>query len=136
MAGGGHGHDHGAMPHFLVEVHITNAGDLELERAVRMLEDAQNRLRGQATVPRPIIAGISREDGRLICLIEATTLATARRTVAVALLPTGRIREIAHIPGSRLLGTRHPRGDAGPGAETELVEDVVDVRLDGPLGQE
>lgn len=136
MAGGDDGIDHGDMPHFLVEVHMTNAGDLELERAVRMLEAAQERLWEEATVTFPIIAGISREDGRLICLIEAATLAAARQTVAVALLPPGRIREIAHITGSRLLGTRHPRGDADPGAETELVEDVVDVRLDGTLRQE
>lgn len=130
------GIDHGAMPHFLIEVHMTDAGDLELERAVRMLEAAQERLRDEATVTFPIIAGISREDGRLICVIEATTLAAARQTISVALLPPGRIREIAHITGNRLLGTRHPRGDADPGAETELVEDVVDVGLDGPLGQE
>lgn len=136
MAGDRGGIDHGAMPHFLVEVHMTNPGDLELERAVRMLEAAQNRLQEGATVTRPIIAGISRGDGRLICLIEATTLAAARRTIAVALLPPGRIREVAHITGSRLLGTRHPRGDVDPGAETELVEDVVDVGLDSTLGQE
>ena len=115
---------------------MADAGALELERAVRMLDAAQDRLQDETTVTRPIIAGVSREDGRLICLIEATTLAAARQTVAVALLPPGRIREIAHITGSRLLGTRHPRGDAGPGVETELVEDVIDVRLDGSLGQE
>lgn len=136
MSGGDDAIDHGAMPHFLVEVHMTNAGDLELERAVRMLEAAQHRLQGETAVTRPIIAGISRGDGRLICLIEATTLAAARRTIAVALLPPGRIREVAHITGGRLLGTRDPRGDVDPGAETELVEDVVDVRLDGTLGQE
>jgi hypothetical protein len=136
MTRGVGGLDHGAMPHYLVEVHMTDAGDLELERAVRMLEAAQNRLQVDSTVTRPIIAGISREDGRLICLIEATTLAAARRTVAVALLPPGRIREIARITGSRLFGARHPRGDIDPGAEAELVEDVVDVRLDGSLGQE
>ena len=115
---------------------MTNAGDLELERAVRMLEAAQDRLQDEPRMARPIIAGISHDDGRLICLIEATTLAAARRTVAVALLPPGRIREIARITGSRLLGARHPRSDVDPGAETELVEDVVDVRLDGTLGQE
>jgi hypothetical protein len=136
MAGGRGGIDHAAMPHFLVEVHMTNAGDLELERAVRMLEAAQDRLRETATHTRPVIAGISRGDGRLICLIEATTLAAARRTVAVALLPPGRIREITQIAGSPLLGTRDPRGDADAGTEAELVEDVGDVRLDGALGQE
>jgi hypothetical protein len=128
--------DHGAMPHFLVEVHITDAGELELERAVRMLEAAQDRLRGSATANRPIIAGISRSDGRLVCLIEATSLESARRTVALALLPPGRIREIEQITGRRLLGSGHPGGDVDPGAETELVEDVVDVGFHGPLADE
>ena len=136
MAGGDGGIDHGGMPHYLVEVHMTDAGILELERAVRMLQAAQDRLQDEAMVAQPIIAGISREDGRLICLIDAPTLEAARQTVAVALLPPGRIREIAHITGSRLLRARHPRGDADAGAEAELVEDVVDVRLDGALGQE
>jgi hypothetical protein len=136
MAPGGAATDHRAMPHFLVEVHMTNAGDLELERAVRMLEAAQDRMREPAKDMRPIIAGISRADGRLICLIEAATLAAARQTVAVALLPAGRIREITRITGSPLLGTGDPRGDADARAETELVENVVDVGLDGPLGQE
>ena len=135
MSGRDVGIDHGAMPHFLVEVQMSNANEPELERAVRMLETAQGRFRGGA-IDRPIIAGISRADGRLICLIEAATLASARRTVAVALLPPGRIREIAHITGSRLSGPGHPRGDVDPGAEAELVEDVVDMRLDGSLGQE
>jgi len=128
--------DHRAMPHFLVEVHMTNAGDLELERAVRMLEAAQERVREPAKDMRPIIAGISRADGRLICLIEATTLAAARRTIAVALLPAGRIREVTRVTGSALLAAGDPRGDADARAESELVEDVVDVRLDGPLGEE
>jgi hypothetical protein len=135
MTTGGNAIDHGAMPHFLVEVHMSNAGELELERAVRMLEAAQERFR-DGPVARPIIAGISRGDDRLICLIEAPTLALARRTVAVALLPPGRIREIAEITGSRLPGPGNPRGDVDPGAEAELVEDVVDMRLDGSLGQE
>jgi hypothetical protein len=124
------------MPHYLVEVHMTNAGDPELERAVRMLEAAQDRLLDPATGARPIIAGISRADGRLICLIEATTLFAAQRVVAVALLPPGRIREVTRITGRRLVGAGDPRGDADARAEPELVEDVVDVRLDGALGEE
>ena len=135
MAGAAGALDHGAMPHFLVEVHMSTAGEPELQRAVRMLEAAQARLLPGA-VTRPVIAGISRDDGRLLCLIEAATLAAARRTVAVALLPRGRIREIAWITGSSLVGARDPRGDVDPGAEAELVEDVVDVRLDRPLGEE
>jgi hypothetical protein len=124
------------MPNFLIEVHMADAGALELERAVRMLEAAQTRMRGTATVTRTIIAGLSREDGRLVCLIEATSLESARRLVSVALLPPGRIREITHLAGTHLLGSRHPGGDVDPGVESELVEDVVDVGLDGALGQE
>ena len=115
---------------------MADAGALELERAVRMLEAAQTRTRGTDTVTRTIIAGISREDGRLVCLIEATSLESARRLVSVALLPPGRIREITHLAGTHLLGGRHPGGDVDPGVESELVEDVVDVGLDRPFGQE
>jgi hypothetical protein len=115
---------------------MADAGELELERAVRMLEAAQNRMRGTTTVTRAIIAGLSREDGRVVCLIEAPTMESARRVVSVALLPPGRIREITHLAGTHLLGGRHPGGDVDPGVESELVEDVVDVGLDGALGQE
>ncbi len=34
------------MPSFLIEVHMADAGVLELERAVRMLDAAQTRMRG------------------------------------------------------------------------------------------
>jgi len=128
--------DHWAMPHYLVDVHMADAGELELDRASRMLEAAQSRMRGTATVTRTIMAGLVREDGRLVFLIEATSLESARRLVSVALLPPGRIREITHLAGTHLLGRRHPRGDVDPGVESELVQDVVDVGLDGALGQE
>lgn len=115
---------------------MSAAGDVELERALRLLEAAQARMGGKATVTRTLMAGLSREDGRLICLIEATSIDAARRLVRLALLPPGRIREITHLARGPLLGSRDPRGDADPGVETKLVEDVVDVCLDGPLGQE
>ncbi len=105
--------DHDVMPHFLVEIHMSDAGEPELERAVRMLEAAQGRLRG-GVVGRAVIAGISREDGRLICLIESTTLTAARRTLEVALLPPGRVREISRIADTGVRRTRDPRGDADP----------------------
>jgi hypothetical protein len=123
------------MSHFLVEVLMQGAGRLELERAVRMLEAAQSRSGRMPSVTRAIAAGYSREDGRLVCLIEATSLESARRLVSLALLPAGRIREITHLAGTDLLGS-HPGGDVDPGVEPELVEDVVDVGLDGALGQE
>jgi len=114
---------------------MAGAGELELERAVRLLDAAQTRMRESATVTRTIMAGLSRADGRLICLVEAVSLEAARRLVSWALLPAGRIREITHLAGAaRLLG--HPGGDVDPGVEAELVQDVVDVGLDGALGQE
>lgn len=124
------------MPHFLVEIHMADAGQLELERATRMLEAAQSRLRWAGMITRTIVAGLSRKDDRLLYVIEARSPDAARRLFAVALLPTGRIREITLVAGGRLLSGRDPRGDVDPGFETELVEDVVDVGFDGALGQE
>lgn len=124
------------MPTYLIEAHLADAGAFELERATRMLVAAQSRMRGQASFARTIFAGLSREDGRLVCLVEAASLESARRMVSLALLPPGRIREITNLADAHLLGGRDPRGDADPGVETELVEDVVDVGLNGPLGQE
>jgi hypothetical protein len=115
---------------------MKDAGQFELERAVRMLEAAQSRSSGTEKVAPSILAGLRREDGRLVCLIEATSLESARRVVSVALLPPGQIREITRITGRGLFGGRDPGGDVDPGAESELVEDVVDVGLDGALGQE
>src|ERR1700675_1696027 len=113
------------MPTYLIEVHLTDAGAVELERAMRMLVAAQSRMRGPEGFTRTTFAGLSRADGRLICLVEAASLASARRMVSLALLPPGRIREITDLADAHLLSRRYPRGDADPGAETELVEDVV-----------
>jgi hypothetical protein len=124
------------MPTYLIEVHVADAGAFELERATRMLVAAQSRIRGQATLARTILAGLSREDRRLVYLVEAASLESARRMVSLALLPPGRIREITILANAPLPGGRHPRGDAGPGVQAELVEDVVDMGLDGPLGDE
>ena len=125
----------GSMPIFLIEVQIADAGALEFDRVVRMLEVAQSRIGGTATVTRPVIVGLSREDGLLVCLVEAAGLESARRLLMLALLPPGRIRELT-LAGPHLLGGRHPGGDVDPGVEAELVEDVVDVGLDRALGQE
>jgi hypothetical protein len=124
------------MPHFLVEIHMPDAGQLEIERVTQMLGAAQSRLRRAGTLTRTIGAGVSREDDRLLYLIEARSPDSARRLLAVALLPAGRIREITLLTGRLLLRGRYPGGDVDPGVEAKLVEDVVDVGLDGPLGQE
>jgi hypothetical protein len=123
------------MPTFLIEIHLADAEDREFDRALRTLGAAQSRLREAETSTHTTILGLSREDGRLVCLVDAPDVESARRLVGVALLPVGRIREIANLADTHLLGS-HPGGDARPGAEPELVEDVVDVRLDGALRQE
>ena len=135
MARGRGASDHEAVSVFLIEIHMTDAGALDVERAARMLDAAQARVRGPATVTRPLMAGLSRADAQLICLVEAASVDSARRLLSLALLPPARIREITHLAGTLLL-RGHPGGDVDPRAEPELVEDVVDVRLDGPLGQE
>jgi len=115
---------------------MADAGAFELERATRMLVAAQSRMRGQAAFARTIFAGLSREDRRLVYLVELGSLDSARRMMSLALLPPGRIREITDLTNAHLFGGRHPRGDARPGVEAELVEDVVDVGLDGSLRDE
>jgi hypothetical protein len=126
---------HPSMPTFFIEIHLADAADREFDRAVRTLNAAQTRLRAAGTDTRTNIVGLSREDRRLVCLVDAPDLESARRLVGVALLPGGRIREITNLADPRLLG-RHPGSDARSGAEAQLVEDVVDVRLDGALREE
>jgi hypothetical protein len=115
---------------------MKEAGRRELERVRRLLDAAQSRLRTTAAVTRLVGAGLSREDGRLLCLNEPSSPEMARRMVSLALLAAGRAREITLLAGRRLLGGRDPGGDVDPGVEAELVEDVVDVGLDGALGEE
>jgi hypothetical protein len=124
------------MTYFMVEIFMADAGQLVLERATWLLEAAQSRLGTAGMSTRTIVAGLSREDDRLLYLIEARSRDVVRRLFAVALLPDGRIREITLVGGGRLLLARDPGGDTDPGAEPQLVEDVVNVGLDGALGQE
>jgi hypothetical protein len=124
------------MPIFLVEVHVPGGRQLELDRARRMLESAQARMSGSAMVTTAWSGGPDGGGARLVCVIEGDSVETARRLIGVALVPHGRIREISEGARDRLFRARYPPGDVDPGLETELVQDVVDVRLDGPLGQE
>ena len=78
---------------------MADASELELERAVRMLDAAITRMPESTIATRTILAGHSRDDGRLVCLIEAASLESARRLVSLALLPPGRLREISRARG-------------------------------------
>jgi hypothetical protein len=123
------------MPTFVIEIHMADTGDREFDRAVRLLHAAQTRLQEARTDTPTTVVGLRREDGHLVCLVDAPDVGSARRLVGVALLPGGRAREITH-PAQTLSSGRHPGSDARPRAEPELVEDVVDVRLDGALREE
>ena len=68
---------------------MADASELELERAVRMLDAAITRMPESTIATHTILAGHSREDSRLVCLIEAASLESARRLVSLALLPPG-----------------------------------------------
>ena len=78
---------------------MADAEDREFDRAVRMLNAARTRLLEAGTKTRTTIVGLSREDGRLVCLVDARDLQSARRLVSVALLPGGRTREITNLAG-------------------------------------
>ena len=88
---------------------MADAGELELERAVRMLDAAITRMPESTIATHTILAGHSREDGRLVCLIEAPSIESARRLVSLALLPPGRLREISRLAGTPLLGSQPTR---------------------------
>src|ERR1700712_1587761 len=84
------------MRYFLVEIPMPQIGPRDSARAAEALRAAQSRLCGRATVPRARFAGISHQDDRLICLIEASAAQAARALVTLALLPTRPIREISN----------------------------------------
>jgi hypothetical protein len=88
--------DDGPMPYFLVEIPMNETGRVELERATGTLVTAQARLRTGPAATRTRVAGVTADDGRLVCLVEAPGLETVRRLVTLALLPAGRIREVIH----------------------------------------
>ena len=121
------------MTCFLVEIPVPQSDGVELERATRALRAAQSRLSRNAIAVRLLIAGFTKGDGRLVCLVEAPAAEAVRKLVALAFLPAGRIREVSVVVS---VGGQDPSGDLGSGAEAQLVEDVVDMRLHGSLGDE
>jgi hypothetical protein len=94
------------VPYFLVEIRMSEAEQLELERAARRLEAAHVRLASSATTTRMIVAGVTPDDGRLVCLIQAPSLEAVQRLVGIALLPAGRIREVTHVVGAPITDTQ------------------------------
>ena len=124
---------------FLVEIPLPQPEPAEVERARWTLWSAQSRLNGTGNPASAHVVSIASDNGRMVALIEAPTLAEVRQLVALALLPAARIRDVSSrltVGGRFGIGAQHPGADLGPGAESELVEDVVDVGLDGALGDE
>ena len=126
---------------FLVEIPVPHSDAAGLARAARTLWTADLRSSGDVTTARLESVSVV-EAGRLVCVIEASTIEAVRSLVALAFLSTGRIREAAASEISGLVdatprgGGHDPRRDLRPGVEPQLVQDVVDVGLDRALGDE
>ena len=118
---------------FLVEISVPQMDEGVLELVARTLRAVQSRLSRNASVIRPLIVGFTQGDGRLVCLVDAPTAEAVRNMVALAFLPAGRIRELSVLD---LTGGQNPSSDLVSGAESQLVEDVVEVCLHCPLGEE
>lgn len=130
------------MRRFLVEIHVPQSDAASLERATRTLWTAQSRLSTDATTARLLSVRVTEGDDRLVCLIEAPTIDAVNRLLELAFLSTRRIREAAASDVSGLVGAtpragrQDPGGDLRSRVEPQFVEDVVDVGLDGALGDE
>ena len=130
------------MNFFLVEIPLPQPDGMDVGRATRTLLAAQARLSNSAITVRPLAAGVTRGDGRLVCLIEAEAAEQVRSLVSLALLPAGRIRKVLRVSlpsGSgvpSVIEGPKPGADLAPRVDSELVQDVVDVGLHGSLGDE
>lgn len=130
------------MSYFLVEIPVPQSDRADVGRAMRTLRVAQSRLGDRAVAVRPLLAGVTDQEGWMVFLMEAVTIEAVRSLVSLALLPAGRIREILYLalPGARcsLSDDRGPKPGANlaPRVDAELVEDVVDMRFHGSLGDE
>ena len=132
------------MRRFLVQIPMREPSRTEVGRARRTIRAAATRLGRTTGEDPPVLLRIGPEDADLRCLVEATSAESVRRLLVLALLPRARIRELTGLAAAlavreartRSSGDREPGGDLPPRVETELVEDVVDVRLDGAFGEE
>ena len=87
----------GTVRHYLIEIPVRETSEVEVERATRTLRVAELRLRSRSGAPRAVATGVATDDGRLLCLVEASSADEVRRLVALALLPEARIRELIQL---------------------------------------
>ncbi|HVS07438.1 MAG TPA: hypothetical protein VHK65_14925 [Candidatus Dormibacteraeota bacterium] len=89
------------MPHYIVEIRLPGVGRSEVARVARVLKSANDRL---ANIARVVTASVGRDDGRLVCTVEAPTADAVRYLMSTALLPSGRIGEITTVLGPPDMG--------------------------------
>ncbi len=115
---------------YLAELRLRVDSQADISWIGQSLEAACRRLEGQV-----LSAVYVRDDCRLACVVKAGSKAAVHRLLEIALLPSARVCEVVQVlGGTNLAGD--PARDLDPGVDPEVVEDVGDVRLDGPLGQE
>jgi hypothetical protein len=103
------------MTCFLIEIPVSERDGPGIARVMRMLAAAQLRLSQTRRAVRVLTAGMSAADGRLVCMVEAATVADVRDLVALAFLPAERIREVTAVD---LAGWQDPIGDLGSGVQS------------------
>jgi hypothetical protein len=82
------------MPHYIVEIRLPGVDRPEVARVARVLKSANDRL---GHIARVVTASVGRDDGRLVCTVEAPSADVVRRLIDTALLPSGRIGEITTV---------------------------------------
>ena len=90
------------MSHFLVEIPVPQSEPVDIERAAQTLRAARGRLCARATAISLVVAGVTIEDARLVCFMEADSAEAVQALVSLALLPGSRIRRLLSVrpPGS------------------------------------
>jgi hypothetical protein len=94
--------NHRDMPHYIVEIRLPGVGRPEVARVAGLLRSANDRL---GHIARVVTASVGRDDGRLVCTVEAASADAVRYLMSTALLPSGRIDEITMVFGLAEMGT-------------------------------
>ncbi len=120
---------------YLAEVRMRVRAGGDISWIGESLDAASRRLDGVNPSRQIISAVYVVDDGRLSCIVSAASREEVHRLLEIALLPTARVYEVVDVLGRPGL-LRHPARDLDPGVDSQLVEDVRHVRLDGPLRKE
>jgi len=120
---------------YLADVRLRVKTGADISWIGESLDAAGRRLDGPNSGRQILSAVYVPDEGRLLCIVSAANEEDVHRLLEIALLPSARVHEVVDVLGGpRCL--RHPARDLDPGVDSEVVEDVGHVRLDGPLRQE